>query len=471
MSTCMLAPVLLTSCEKSIQQPLAIVLTVPSEEISIQQGEIVDITFTVQNLPEGCDGVEVSVIQDIDLFTVDTEYEADGISGIISVKAPEMIYSPQSVNISVTATATPSGETAKADVMINAVMYDGYTEIEAPANCYIVQPGAFVKFPANIGNTAETATFTTAELLWQDTDGLVTAVSAAPESNAIYAMLAPETSGNAVIAIKDENGTTVWSYHLWITDYDPEATAMDWTNSNTSVSYTIMDRHLGALSVDPQSSLSNGLFYQWGRKDPFISSDNQGNLKTMYDISGKQVEKIIEPCGASDNITVSIANPLTHYSGVSGGDYSWLTNDPSFLASDTVKDLWGGVSGEKTKYDPCPDGWKVIPSDGWAFIKDETASVTKVYSDSAPETPSNKDMRGWMVSINSYSLYLPSQGEVQHDGSYVNGVGSTWPCGKVWSANLNEYTKCMCVGSTPSSLSANTGTPLGYELAVRCVKM
>ena len=349
-------------------------------------------------------------------------------------------------------------------------MYEGYEEISSPANCHIVKPGSFVKIPANIGNTSEKAAFTEAGLLWQDAQGLVSSVTADSENGAVYVLLAPGKEGNAVISVTDGSGTVSWSWHLWVTDFDPDATAMEWTG--TAGSYLIMDRYLGALSNDPQSGLSNGLFYQWGRKDPFPASNHDNELNTMYDMDGATLEKTVEKCSAENNIANSIANPLTHYSGAnSAGDWSWLTTSASFLVSDTVKDLWGGVSGNKSEYDPCPDGWQVISADAWGFVNDENTSAEIVYN-TGSETQENKDQVGRMFTVGGKDFFFPQQGEVVHGGTYQNGIGSNYPCGRAWSSTLNESNRPMSLGVSPSSLSfPYTSIGMGYELPVRCMKL
>lgn len=52
----------------------------------------------------------------------------------------------------------------------------------------------------------------------------------------------------------------------------------------------------------PGSDLSNGLFYQWGRKDPFGSSNYEGKLKAMYDMAGAEVTRTVEPVSVTDNM-------------------------------------------------------------------------------------------------------------------------------------------------------------------------
>lgn len=71
----------------------------------------------------------------------------------------------------------------------------------------------------------------------------------------------------------------------------------------------------------------------------------------------------------STNLQLAIQNPNTFYFAPSSSYpvVDWLTDD----AQRQNHDLWGGVSGYKTKYDPCPEGWKV-PAAGapWGFRKE-----------------------------------------------------------------------------------------------------
>ncbi len=468
-----MAAVMVSSCKKE-DAPLSISLSIPAAGISISQGQTADVQFTVDNIPEGGGNIEVSAEADNDDFTVSVKSDGSGASGTISVQAPDLLYAPCNVNVRVQATAA-TGEAASASFTVAAVMYEGYVELSSPSNCHIVEPGAFVKFPASIGNTSEKASFTTAELLWQDNQGLVSAVNASPDDGTVYVMLSPDKSGNALIAVKDADGTVTWSYHLWVTGFDPETGALEWTDGTTSESYKIMDRNLGAVSTEPGDILTNGLFYQWGRKDPFAAPDNEGDIRVLYDMAGNTVEKIITQCADVDNVTVSIANPLTHYSGTSGGDWSWITTEASVLASDATKDLWGGISGEKSKYDPCPEGWQVATSDVFGFASDENTVSAKVYRELGPdeEEPSSQNtlLLGWNITVSGKDSFFPAQGEVQHGGSFGNGIGTNWPCTRSWSSSLDEYGRGLALGATPSSAALSTsGMTLGYELPVRCVK-
>ena len=107
----------------------------------------------------------------------------------------------------------------------------------------------------------------------------------------------------------------------------------------------MMDRNLGARltsftsAVYPTvSNLSDyfGLYYQYGRKDPFPTA---GAVSTA---SGPV------------SIAESARNPGVFYTKADNGDWN--------LNSDVILDLWAGKSDtvlEKSALDPCPAGWRV----------------------------------------------------------------------------------------------------------------
>lgn len=165
--------------------------------------------------------------------------------------------------------------------------------------------------------------------------------------------------GNAVIGAYDAGGTLIWSWHIWATDYNPSA-----ANAGTTAlfnGYMMMNRNLGALDNDNSTTekilASYGLYYQWGRKDPFIgpSSYNaaNGSSASMYNGGGSRVYMKTEVSSAdAGTMDYVVRNPLTFIVGVSDSEYDWLWSAHS-------DDLW---SDTKTVNDPCPYGWRVAPS-------------------------------------------------------------------------------------------------------------
>lgn len=443
-----------------------------ADEYVIEQGQHLEIPFTVGEAKNA--ELTATASADKTEYTVAaTLSESDPGSGVITVTAPDLILSPVTVTVTLKVDDFKTQRSATGTVAVSSKLIDGFTEITAPANCYVAAPGALVKFPANIGNTTEKAAFQTADLLWQDVAGMVEQLIAAPEENCVYAVLKSGVSGNAVVAVKNADGAVVWSYHLWVADFDPDANVMTWTDSESGTSYKMMDRYVGAVSNQPGSDLSNGLFYQWGRKDPFGSSNYEGKLKAMYDMAGAEVTRTVEPVSVTDNMPNAILNPLTHYSGVSGGNYSWLSNNKGSADIDAISDYWGGVTGVQTKYDPCPAGWRVAPSGAWYFYTDSNVTVEKVFAEGV-DAPANKDLLGRYVSTDggTTKFWFPAQGEVAHAGSYGNGIGTNWPSSKTWSSTVDaDNFRVWATSISPTTVSPKGGIGFGYELPVRCVKL
>lgn len=420
----------ISSCTKEDEKLKELTVNFEQETYSIEQGQSIEIPFSVGNLSGAT--VTGSVQSDNEAEYPAALSEIEKGKGAITVTAPQYIFAPATVTVTLNINDEANKRTATGTVTVTSVTDENYTEITSPANCYIAAPGSMVKFPANLGNSADKAAFATASLIWQDKTGLVSQIMAQPEEGTVVAILNPETEGNALIGVKDESGEIVWSYHLWITSSDPrpeintnvKVLAYTYTDEdNNSKTYEFMDRYLGAVSNQPGSDASNGLFYQWGRKDPFAASNYENALKEVYDIEGNVVERIVTPVEEENNIATSIKNPTAHYSGVSGGNWGWISTNKGALPASEIADLWGGVSGKKSIYDPCPEGWQVPPTHAWKVLTDAGTTVEKVFTDGVEE---NKNLQGRLLN----GFWFPSQGEVPHGGKFTNGIGSTWPNGK-----------------------------------------
>ena len=205
--------------------------------------------------------------------------------------------------------------------------------------------------------------------------------------------------GNLILAGYDAKGDILWSWHLWFTD-EPQM-----MKSN---SFVVMDRNLGATHAPKSPDLPTGnllkdtygLYYQWGRKDPFVaiekSADNQ-SVNSIYKYSVSQsnvstyqavsVEKFFTQTKDVSNKTVanSVINPTQYHiasgniDGIFNGNLSLhgfdiTANDnaienqcfSTMVHPNERRSLWGysasagyGVTTTKTMYDPCPPGYIV----------------------------------------------------------------------------------------------------------------
>lgn len=227
----------------------------------------------------------------------------------------------------------------------------------ATANCYVVSSAGDYMFKAVKGNSSTVVgTVASVAILWEtwNTAETVTANSVIAAADydlqsgedpyIVFKTPATLKPGNALVAAKDEGGNILWSWHIWVP-------ATPFTADTFGISSVkVMSRNLGALvdTVIPAEGTvdirSVGLYYQWGRKDPFVGYkwDNPDIEVNVSGSSGRNMSK----ANAAITLATSIANPTTFVAFK--GD--WLS------AHDNT--LWG-KGAAKTIYDPCPAGYRV----------------------------------------------------------------------------------------------------------------
>lgn len=165
------------------------------------------------------------------------------------------------------------------------------------------------------------------------------------------------TKGNAVVAVCKSDGTILWSYHIWVSEAQDIACRFEEAGA-----YTMLDRNLGATSATPKDRNAYGLFYQWGRKDPFarnLTATRPGGKP--YESTPSDLVKTEDATEATGTIAYATRNPQTRllaakewYVGAGGNDL-----------------LWGGTAdgSVKTVYDPCPEGYRVPEARHFAEMK------------------------------------------------------------------------------------------------------
>ena len=129
----------------------------------------------------------------------------------------------------------------------------------------------------------------------------------------------------------------------------------------------MMDRNLGALSTSPSGTLSYGLFYQWGRKDPFPgSTDLTGTPMATTGTFDKL------KCNSDCTVDFAVEHPATFILCDDSSGNDWIS-----AGRDNT--LW---TAEKTIYDPCPAGWRVPDggTDGvWMLAGENSYSMDFYY--------------------------------------------------------------------------------------------
>lgn len=234
-------------------------------------------------------------------------------------------------------------------------------DVEGHANCYIVNTNSKFKFNAGYqGSSSDTLYVSGASLepVWGD--NLVTLTGLSSKGEIYFTTKSQE--GNALICLKKE-GKIIWSWHIWITD-DPIGT-VDLIGSNGDGG-TFMDRNLGAMANVPSNGKdAAGLYYQWGRKDPFQRNNTNCSIS--------EGSRTWDDNNTAGFLKMSIEHPTIWY-------YYWTGSEPNHYMRDNYRydQSWalyspgdnpnGSCAPGKNKYDPCPIGWRVPTTSEMGYI-------------------------------------------------------------------------------------------------------
>ena len=403
-----------------------------------------------------------------------------------------------------------------------------------------------------------------------------------------FKLVDTETYGNVLIGIR-KNGVSdyLWSWHLWVTDYNPDAaptpsqartiynnssangmyvengvfemdkhpvkyinggtslepiygnaqcfgnvqhfyqyykakfwegasaTIWDWDKGGMYANKWIMDRNLGAqgpCNGDIENAWDAfGLYYQFGRKDPFPYIDYKAEKdylrRKVYDINGNVINQWKDVSLSSDSgngvigirkksgrvsFEESVKNPFTLYSGV---EDTWTSS-----LNDVKSEYWYGLESGKHKsiFDPCPPGWCVPVSEAFEFATvEQPAGVyanSNSYSDVCASFMVYVHSRGWNKNNTSNPEYhrnfaiitslgcingsaspnkhldsvFASQGYIAHDGRTVEGLitkdrGDIRGC--YWTARQSDVDGELLQFRPLTQKEPFTGTEYTYSYA------
>ena len=384
-------------------------------------------------------------------------------------------------------------EVADIDDLVSAgtaepVFYDLVANEGGRANCYVITHGGYYKYAADYPSNDKTYPIDAASADWLWSTGeepLVKEVSYSQTTKNIYFNVRPGSSGNSVIVAKDASGNIVWSWHIWMLQEDPRAGH----HYTRGPDWQLMNCNLGATSYNEGDVGAYGLYYQWGRKDPFpgasvlggtgngTESGAFGDKTQRYVINGAEFSSTGNRNTASEgDVAWSISHPTTmiHANGQDGAlglEYTWLYTSS---VDDALK-LWhSGNDGSsaitsrngKTIYDPCPAGW-CIPVDvdhswysAWniANMQKETAADVYGFNYVNPAVPgvgiyypaAGYRNAGVLADLGLIARYWTAKSQVQNGTRFVAGV-----------TEVNLYS---------DSVKSGTARTV-WALPVRCMKM
>ena len=306
--------------------------------------------------------------------------------------------------------------------------------------------------------------------------------------------------GNAAIALYDvDTKEVIWSWHVWMTEvhdvitdgscsagtysYElPDGTKVDYAAEAASGKLVIMDRNLGAISANPADGWKTyGLYYQNGRRDPFIGGhwdgDPEKGTQTTFgapkdNLSIRLDESAPFTVGATDtapvwyneelapkgwnwlgkyqNISTALRFPMTFSAGFNDNNGQWTDYD----GDDGDNKSWmdpnvgggtGGVHGNtglsdgghqaywnrtKTIMEPCPVGYSVLGelggvylgSDSKTYIWEEKTTDENVGATSGLNH-NDHAIYGVKTQLTGYDpVWWPAAG-VRTISGYLGGVG------------------------------------------------
>ena len=207
-------------------------------------------------------------------------------------------------------------------------------------------------------------------------------------------------SGNIMVALyEDADNDNVcdasekikWSWHLWLGT--PVAQHYKFENTDNKVSTTdlgeplnnedwyMLDRNLGAESNELGDPRAAGLYYQSGRKDPFIGYNDQTGSTSWADNRVKtylNTKTFPSHAAWKTNAgTFNVANVVNYPMSLFGA-----TGKAEIFTYGWVQGTQSTINNSKTFFDPCPPGYKLPTTREWDNFKNSeyynaNASITK----------------------------------------------------------------------------------------------
>ncbi len=212
--------------------------------------------------------------------------------------------------------------------------------------------------------------------------------------------------GNTVYAVKNGE-TTLWSWHLWMTNYNPTS--------------TYMNRFVGQKE---STAIDGAMVYQFGRKDPFSA--------------GHYTEE-----DSTTTVATAVQNPTVRYGATVSTYFKRWSTDITFSTSSGV---WAdpAVGNPETNdayrtyksiYDPSPYGYRVpyesyySPTDLPSLLYASTSAFKTTYitisgytfycTDSIVDSPAIADYYGSVYSVN---FWVSKIGTITPNSTQVPGV-------------------------------------------------
>lgn len=340
------------------------------------------------------------------------------------------------------------------------VRIDSYNGTYMPSNCYMLSEGGVYQMDArsvdkvNVfeGSKPYTDGYR-ANWLWSTgTESIVYNIGIG-DSGRITFSLKPNSNGNAVIALRDKDNNIVWSWHIWAITMENPMEPTHWSRGNT---WLMSDINLGATSKADGDVNAYGLYYQWGRKDPFPADPSKCVFNTDVAMTGQSSKDAAVTANA---VAYAVAHPTVF---LYQNDFrTWISSE---VEANNAQSLWNSTTNKnhKTKYDPCPQGYCVPVNNGYSWGANFVAANISYTTG------------GLVYSYSGMTAFYPAAGYLK-DMSGLQDGGNTVRC---WAANLTataSATANMAGNSllgtlATSTFKVNEASRAAFALPIRCMK-
>lgn len=335
-----------------------------------------------------------------------------------------------------------------------------------------------------------------AVLVWEDELNLIRNVSLSDDGHAITFDVLHNTirQGNAIVAVRDADGKIMWSWQLWVTDFRAATGARDVSVSGKN--YGIMTENLGYVAGGDvtrfpecsvkvrftQKGLPDNLeplsktveltqtgtvistpdcntFYQWGRKDPMMST-----VKQWYNADHTEITNLptmeASSFATSSLVDEFILNPSVFFTSqhTTGSEtpYPYINLWNVNYSSANVKSI----------YDPSPVGF-VVP---YNQPLSDFAKNPALYPIRFVETDGT-EKAGYYVTIPSGDeIYFPHFGyRASTTAALATGdMGFYWVSRALNVRNAGVIDFSMNPSGNP--VVSSTTDPLFHALSIRPIK-
>lgn len=353
------------------------------------------------------------------------------------------------------------------------------------SNCYIVSGAGDYTFGTMTVDNAQISGIDKVDWLWatkiegNDGNALVSDISYADGK---VSFKASDLKGNVLLAAFNSKSEIVWSWHIWLTDapetFDMENNPIYMSGGKTN-GFFMMDRNLGATGTTGDAAF--GLFYQWGRKDPFIGGLEAESVRqdsgdwTEATVFGKSGDYTVcntkytqakwenQPCTTEiGSVEYATAHPMLFiYAGPDSNQANWVmkSNVSSDIWWDEDRTLWR--PGEKSNYDPCPVGYR-MPKNG-TFNTFNNAYA--VWQDNVGVTlyTAGGEISSWFPYQGYRSAHSSDKGALIYTKSANGSV-----C--LWTGHYSVQERAYSLGVQKPAILYSQDDPWGNGLNVRCVK-